>query len=142
MAFPLLAILPFVDKIVDKLFPDPSAAAEARIKLLQLQQSGELAVLAAETDLLKGQLEINKVEAGSEDKFTSRWRPAMGWVCVLAFAYKFVLQPLLIFLLVASGSGFDHKLLPVLDWAEMGPVLLGLLGLGTMRSIEKVKGTN
>lgn len=134
------SIFDFGSKLIDKIFPDPAQKAAAQIELAKLQQTGELAQLAADTDLAKGQLAINQVEAGSENLFVSGWRPAIGWVCGAAFSYKFVIQPWLIFILLACGSHFDPKILPVLDWSEMSTVLLGLLGLGSMRTMEKIKG--
>jgi len=134
------SLFDFGSKILERIFPNPADRLAAQTKLAELQQTGELAQLAAETDLAKGQLEINKVEAGSENIFVSGWRPFMGWVCGAAFAYKFTLQPFLIFIVTASGSTFDPKILPVLDWSEMLPVVIGLLGLGTMRTTEKIKG--
>lgn len=141
MAFdPLSAAFDFGGKILDKFFPDPTEKAAAKLKLLELQQSGELAQLAAETDLLKGQLAINQVEAANENIFISGWRPFIGWCCGLAFAYTFVIQPFVIFLAITLGSKFDYKTLPQLDWSLLGQVLLGMLGLGAMRTFEKVKG--
>jgi hypothetical protein len=137
MAFPILGLLPFAEKVLDAIFPDPKTASEAKIKLLELQQSGELAILAAETDLAKGQQEINKVEAASGDRFASRWRPFIGWVCGVAFAYHFVLQPLLAFALSTAGYNVT---LPAFDMEALNTVLLGMLGLGGMRSFERVKG--
>lgn len=138
MAFdPLSAAFDLGGKILDKIFPDPVQRDQAKLKLLEMQQSGELAKLTAETDLAKGQMAINQVEASSEDSFTRRWRPFIGWVCGVAFAYHFVLQPLIAFLLSAIGHPI---LLPVFDMENLLTVLLGMLGLGGMRSYEKVKG--
>ena len=131
-----LVIGPVADllgNLIDKIFPDKNAQAAQRAELMLEAQK-------IDADLAKGQLAINQVEAASDNLFVAGWRPFIGWVCGVAFAYKFILQPLAVFVLLASGSTFDAKTLPVLDWAEMSTVLLGLLGLGTMRSIEKVKG--
>lgn len=122
-----------VTDLVDRIFPD---------KDKQAQQRAEFLLKAQELDaqLAQGQLAINQAEASSEHLFVSGWRPFIGWVCGAAFAYKFVVQPFLVFILLASHSTFDPDSLPVLDWTEMSTVLLGLLGLGTMRSVEKIKG--
>jgi hypothetical protein len=122
-----------LNNVIDRIFPDKDAQAQQRAELLLKAQE-------IDADLAKGQLAINQVEASSDNLFVAGWRPFIGWVCGVAFAYKFIIQPLVIFILLASGSTFDAKTLPVLDWAEMSTVLLGLLGLGTLRSIEKVKG--
>jgi Holin of 3TMs, for gene-transfer release len=141
MAFDLTglgSLFDFGGKIIDRLFPDPDKAQAAKIELFKLQQSGELAVLAAETDLMKGQLAVNEAEAKSTSIFVSGWRPFIGWVCGSAFAMNFVIGPIVTFVFVAvSGKVLAW---PTLDWATIMPVLLGMLGLGGMRSYEKAKG--
>lgn len=137
MGFPILGLLPFAEKLVDRIFPDPSAAAEAKLKLLELEQNGQLAVLAAETDLAKGQQAINLEEAKNSSLFVSGWRPCVGWVCAFAFAYHFILQPLIAFLFAMAGEKID---LPVFDMDALFTVLMGMLGLGGLRSFEKYKG--
>lgn len=88
-------------------------------------------------DLAKGQLEVNKAEAASRNVFVAGWRPFIGWVCGVAMAYNYVLQPMLIFGLAQA----DYLVtLPSIDLSEMMPVLLGMLGLGGLRSFEKFKG--
>ncbi len=126
----------FGTAILERVFPNPEDRQKAQLALAEMQQKGELAVLAAETDLMKGQLEINKVEAASTNPFVSNWRPFIGWVCGIAFAYHFVAQPLLAFLLAAAGHTFT---LPTFDMDALFTVLLGMLGLGGMRTAEKIK---
>lgn len=134
---PISAGLEFVGKIADKIWPDPTARAKGLLELEQLKQTGELAELAAETELVKGQLAINQVEAGSASFFVAAWRPFIGWVCGVAFAYHFVLQPLLAF----GMASFDHTIqLPTFDMDALNTVLMGMLGLGGLRSFEKYKG--
>ena len=87
-------------------------------------------------EINKAQLEVNKIEAG-QDGLLVRWRPFLGWVLSLAFAYHFVIQPLLIFIFAASGNTFE---LPTFDMGTMTTVLMGMLGMAGMRSYEKVKG--
>jgi hypothetical protein len=88
-------------------------------------------------ELAKGQLEINKTEAASRNIFVAGWRPFIGWVCGVAMAYNYVAQPMLIFGLAQA----DYLVaLPAIDLSEMMPVLLGMLGLGGLRSFEKFKG--
>ena len=88
------------------------------------------------TEINKAQLEVNKVEAGHTSKFVSGWRPFTGWVCSVAMAYHFILQPLLTFVLYTFGN---EVVLPTFDMGTLTTVLLGMLGLGGMRSFEKVK---
>lgn len=136
--------LPIIDgvfnvgmKLIERFFPDPATADAAKLKLLEMQQAGELAQLAADTDLAKGQLRVNEVEAGNASWFVAGWRPFIGWTCGAAFAYKFVLAPFIVLGLTAAGHPIS---LPVLDFTEMSTILLGMLGLGGLRSIEKIKG--
>lgn len=126
--------------IIDKFIPDPEKKADAIFKLKQLEQDGDLAALNAEVSLLLGQVEVNKVEAASTNIFKSGWRPFIGWVCGSAFAYKFIVNPFLLFLVALGGLDLDVSLLPELEWQELSAVLMGMLGLGTMRSYDRVKG--
>ncbi len=89
-------------------------------------------------ELAKGQLEINKAEAASGSIFKGGWRPFIGWVCGFAFAYHFIIQPILVFGVSAAGASLPP--LPEFDMATLMPVLMGMLGLGGLRTIEKAKG--
>ena len=126
------AVADFAGKLVDKFVPDPQAKAAAELELARMKQTGELAALAASTDLAKGQMAINAVEAASPSLFVSGWRPASGWVCVAALAYEFLVRPI--------GSYFAGTTLPDLDANDLYALLFGLLGIGTMRTWEKTKG--
>jgi hypothetical protein len=79
------------------------------------------------------QTEIDKAEANSSNMFVAGWRPFIGWVCGAIFAFNYVVRPLL-------GLIPGMSQLPSLNYAEISPVLLGLLGLGTMRTVEKIQG--
>ena len=85
------------------------------------------------------QLEVNKAEAASSSIFVSGWRPATGWVCVLGMAGNFIVTPFANFALGLAGMDITIPLVP-LD--TMMPVLLGLLGLGGLRTLEKTKGVH
>lgn len=122
--------------LIDRLFPDKAKADEAKLRLLELQQTGELKLLEAETAIALKQGDINVAEAQSGNWFASTWRPALGWVCVLAFAAKFVGGPSLYVLAQYTGHHVD---LPPIDMTEMLPILIGMLGLGTLRTVEKIK---
>ena len=82
------------------------------------------------------QIEVNKEEAKHRTVFVAGWRPFVGWTCGIALCYHFVLQPFLLFLVYSFGYQVD---LPVFDMSTLTTILLGLLGLGGMRSFEKVK---
>lgn len=135
--FVLTALFDIAGKLFDRLIPDPAAKAAAQMELLKMQQSGELAALAAETDLAKGQLDVNKAEASSGSLFVAGWRPAVGWVCVASLAYQFVLRPLGTF----AAAYFNHPIpaLPGLD-ETLWQLLFGMLGLGGLRTVEKIRG--
>lgn len=89
-------------------------------------------------DLALAQIEVNKAEAASNSVWKGGWRPFVGWVCGTAFAYHFVLQPLAIFGLAAYGMEIPP--LPNFDMGQLMTVLMGMLGLGGLRSFEKSKG--
>ena len=87
-------------------------------------------------ELAKSQLEVNKVEASHASMFVSGWRPAVGWVCCAGLASNFLIVPFANFGLSVAGYSY---LVPALDLSEMMPVLLGMLGLGGLRTYEKTK---
>jgi len=129
MGLPIIgSILALGEKLIDKLIPDPKQKADALLKLAELEQSGDLAVIA-------GQVEINKLEAMSSDNFTRRWRPFVGWVCGGALAIQLVVLPL--------GGGVAAIIgkpvaLPVMNTELLTTLLVGMLGLGGMRTVEKL----
>ena len=129
---PITAGIDLGKSLVDTLgkwIPDATKANEAAA-----------AIQGQVNQLIQGQIDLNKLDSQNTSLFVSGWRPAVGWVCVSAYAYNFVLQPLLAFTLLASGVMLPT--LPILDWSELGLVLMGMLGLGGMRSFDKLKGTS
>lgn len=86
-------------------------------------------------ELAKAQLDVNKTEAAHKSMFVAGWRPAVGWVCCIGLGSNYLFIPMANFVLVVSGSDIT---VPALDLSEMMPVLMGMLGLGVMRSYEKV----
>jgi hypothetical protein len=142
MALPALlipAVLEAGIKVIERIFPDPEEAAKAKLELFRLEQTGELAKLQAEVDLGKAQADVNAIEAASDDKFKSRWRPAIGWVCVLGLAYQFLLRPIMIMILLVSEINVDYSVLD-LDIATLTTIIFGMLGLGFYRTVEKTRG--
>lgn len=138
MAFPLLAVIAAVVPLIDKLIPDPQAAAAAKVKAMELAQNGELAHLDADLRLALGQIEVNKEEAKDPSLFKSGWRPSVGWLCVAGFGYMVIVRPLAPWVLTVVGLQVPP--LPAIDTAEIGALLFGLLGLGGMRTAERIKG--
>ncbi len=88
-------------------------------------------------ELAKGQLEINKTEAAHRSLFVAGWRPFCGWVCCLSMASNFLLIPMANFALALSSSPIH---IPLIELSEMMPVLIGMLGFGAYRTIEKRSG--
>lgn len=136
---PISTALDVGGKLIDRLWPDPAQRDAAKLKLLELQQNGQLAQLTQETTLAQGQLAINEKEASSSSLFVAGWRPFVGWVCGSVLAYNYLVGPFIVLVATASGARIA---LPVLDVGTMMPVLLTLLGFGAYRSYEKVQGVS
>jgi len=117
------AVSDLVGTVVNKIWPDKSEAEKQQ--------------LAAAVMVVQGQLDINKVEAANPAVFVSGWRPFIGWVCGAACAWNWIGLPIAKMGLTLWGHSFD---LAAADLTEMLPVLLGMLGLGGLRTIEKIKG--
>lgn len=130
-------VIPAITQVLDKLIPDPQAAAEAKLKALEMAQKGELAALDADMRLALGQMEVNKAEAQT-DLFRGGWRPSVGWVCVFGLAYQFIVQPILPWLVAVFGVSVPP--LPEIDNETLMVLLTGMLGLGGLRTYERVKG--
>ena len=123
--------------LIDRLWPDPAQKAAAALELARMQQNGELAQLAAETDLAKLQIQTNIEEAKSTNWWVAGWRPAIGWVCGAGLAYAALVEP---FARFAAQVWFHYTgSFPVIDTDLTLQILMGMLGLGAMRSVEKVK---
>ena len=124
--------------LIDCLWPDPAQKAAAQMELLKMQQSGDLAQLAADTDLAKLQIQTNIEEAKSTNWWVAGWRPAIGWVCGAGLAYAALVEP---FARFAAKVWFGYTgEFPVINSELTMQILMGMLGLGAMRSVEKVKG--
>jgi len=138
MAFdPLTSALEIGGKLIDKLIPDPQAKAQAQLALLKMKQDGDLAQLTSDTELAKAQLQINLAEAQSTSIFVSGGRPFILWVCGVALANDFIARPFAIY--VSSLAHATGATWPALDMSSLMPLLLGMLGLGAMRTYEKVQ---
>jgi len=127
------AVLPAVTDIVGRFLPEDKekrAVAEREIK-------AQLTTHLAQIDL--AQLGINKIEAGHRSIFVAGWRPFIGWTCGVALCYTYVLQPIIIFVMTQTGQVVP---LPEMDLSAMMPVLMGMLGLGGLRTFEKFKGVS
>lgn len=131
-------LLPSITGVLNKLIPDANArqAAQEQITAALIAQQG--AVNQAIAEAAKAQAEVNLKEAESPSIFVAGWRPFVGWVCGVGCAYAFILQPVL----NAISSWGHWPLPPSLDTSSMLGLLMGLLGLGGMRTLEKVQGVD
>jgi len=132
-----LDFLPTIAKVIDKLIPDPQAKAQAQLDLLKLQQAGEFKELDADLALKLEQIKVNAIEAQSPDFFRGGWRPFVGWVCGTGLAVQFLLAPLATWAAALYGHAVAF---PTLDMGTLMTLLGGLLGLGGMRTAEKIQG--
>jgi hypothetical protein len=113
-------------KIADKFIPDPAAKAKFESEL--------------RADLLKwdgSQMAVNQAEAGSSDLFVAGWRPAVGWLCAAAIGWQYVLVPLGLWGAYATGHAVPAP--PPID-EHLWELLVGMLGLGGLRTLEKLRG--
>jgi len=129
----LEALIGPVTSLLDKFIPD----ADERARLAH-----DIATMSEKhaQELARGQIEINKTEAAHKSMFVAGWRPFVGWTCGIALAWHFVGQPLAVF--VITYSGVEAPPLPVFEMESLLTVLLGMLGLGGLRTFEKTKGVS
>ena len=116
-------------KLLDKVIPDKDARERAQAELLKASQDQSF-----QRDM--AQVELNKEEART-DPFRGGWRPFVGWTCGVAFAMHFVLFPVANFFLASMGY---EQITVAFDMETLLTVLLGMLGLGGLRTVEKWKG--
>lgn len=131
----LAALLPLLGPLVDRLvglIPDPQAQANAKAEALQ-----QVMEFASRADA--AQLEVNKAEAGTGHLFIAGWRPFVGWVCAMGCAWNWIGLPIGLFIAATLGRTLDLR--PA-DLSEMLPLLLGMLGMGGLRTFEKVQGVS
>lgn len=124
------ALIATIAPLLDKFIPN----VEERARLTH-----EIATLAERQahEIALAQIEVNKEEARSSDRFKSSWRPLIGYICAAAFGWHYVGQPIALFLIALNG--LDLPALPVFDMETLLTVLGGLLGLGTLRTFEKIR---
>lgn len=120
---PITAGLELAKGVVSAIWPDKTEQEKAQ--------------LAAAVALVQGQLAINQAEAANPNVFVSGWRPFIGWVCGMACAWNWIGLPIAKAGLTLSGHVLD---IAPASLTEMMPVLLGMLGLGTLRTAEKING--
>lgn len=130
MVIPVLSILEIGAKLLDKVIPDKDAREKAQAELIKAAQDQDFQLALA-------QIKVNEEEAKSDNIYKSGWRPSIGWTCSVAFGLHFVLFPIINFVLVA----LEYKEVVIsFDMTTLMTVLGGLLGIGGLRTYEKVKG--
>ena len=117
------AVADLAGTVINRIWPDKSDQEKQQ--------------LAAAVMVVQGQIDINKNEAANPSIFVSGWRPFIGWVCGAACAWNWIGIPITVAAL--SLIGVVPKLAPA-DLSEMMPILLGMLGLGSLRTLEKIQG--
>lgn len=133
----VLDILTIGSKILDRVLPDPAQRAAAQLEMFKAQQAGEWKEMDNQLQRDLAQIQVNNTEAQSQSLFKSGWRPAVGWVCAIALGYEFLGRVLIGYVL---GNWLHWTPPPTLDMGDLMTLLGGLLGLGTLRTTEKLKG--
>ena len=121
-----------ISNLLDKFIEDKDQKAKLAHEVATMAQKHA-------QELAKAQLEVNKAEAAHNSMFVAGWRPAVGWCCVLGMAGNFLVIPMTNFVLALMAI---EVVIPLIDLETMLPVLMGMLGLGAMRSYEKTKGVS
>jgi hypothetical protein len=127
----LNALIAPVTHLLDKFIEDKDQKAKLAHEIATMSEKHA-------HELAKGQLDVNKAEASHRSVWVAGWRPFIGWTCGAALAWHFVAAPFLMF--VAAYLGADLPQLPTFDMDALMTVLLGMLGLGGLRTFEKTKG--
>lgn len=128
---PVTAVLNIGSQLIDRLWPDQATKDAGKLELLKLAQNGDLAQLNSETQLALEQIKVNVEDAKSGNFWQSGWRPYIGWICGTGLGYQFLVYPILV--------AFVPKIVP-LDVSTLMTLLGGLLGLGALRTTEKLNG--
>jgi hypothetical protein len=125
----LAPVLEIGRSILERVFPDPAQKAKAEADMLILLQTHDL-------QRVLGQLEVNAREASNPHMFVAGWRPFVGWCCGAGFLWATIGHP--VFAWIASAKGWPAP--PAIDTDVLLYVLGGMLGLGALRSVDKIKG--
>lgn len=131
------SIFDFGSKVIDKIWPDPATRDKAKLELLKAQQEGAFREFDQLIAASKMQADTNTAEASNANVFVSGWRPAIGWVCAASLFCQFIGAPMLAW--VSLSADLPAPPAPP-DWAQLTPILMGMLGLGWMRTYEKKNG--
>jgi hypothetical protein len=121
---------PIINKVVDRI-PNPNERAQAREEL-------EKELLNAVTQASLQQTKINEIEAGHRSVFVAGWRPFIGWVCGVGILWSFIIQPIAVWGVKAFGD--SSVVLPVIETDGLYQLVLAMLGMGGLRTFEKMRG--
>jgi len=128
---------PILDAVVGGLIGTVGKVADDLFTSDEERMRAELDSYNAETGRLQGQVDINKIEAAHTSLLVAGWRPFIGWICGIAFAYAAIFEPLMRFV---SAVMFGYSgAFPAIDTMLTMQILFGILGLGVMRSFDKKK---
>lgn len=136
---PITSLLEIGKSAIERIWPDANKRAEELRKLEELKQRGDLARLDAEVKLLVAQLEVNKVEASHSSIFIAGPRPFVMWVCAISLLYAALIEPIMRFIATMYGYTGEY---PVINTDITMQILMGMLGLGVMRSYDKMKNVD
>jgi holin (3TMs family) len=120
------SIIGALGSLIDELFTSDEERMAAKHKLVEMEQQGRLA-----------QIEVNKIEAASSSIFVAGWRPFIGWVCGCGVGWAFLGAPIAEWAVAIWSPGTT---MPMLHTDGLLELVLALLGLGALRTFEKVKG--
>ena len=121
-------VIEVADKVLGKFIPD---------KNLKMKLQKEMTMAFHDANL--AQIQLNKQEAAHKNIFVAGWRPFVGWTCGVALAYHFIVSPIIETILIAFGVTTD---LPSFEFSQLSSILMGMLGLGGLRTYEKMKGVS
>ena len=121
-------VIEVADKVLGKFIPD---------KNLKMKLQKEMTMAFHDANL--AQIQLNKQEAAHKNIFVAGWRPFVGWTCGVALAYHFIVSPIIETILIAFGVTTD---LPSFEFSQLSSILMSMLGLGGLRTYEKMKGVS
>ena len=131
---PLTVGISLVSNILDKIFPDKDKADAAKLEMFKLQSQGVLQEVMNNYNLAIQQIAVNLADAQS-GKWYQQWRSFVGWICGFSLGYNYIFFPFISWTVKCFYP--EAPPMPALDGGELTTILLGMLGLGAMKTIEK-----
>ena len=131
-------------EVLDDLITTDEERRAADLEELRIRNEMRMAELEADTRMAESIQRVNEAEANHASIFVAGWRPAVGWIAALALGFNFILQPLMVWgWSLLQGAGIMPASMPppdALDISDLIMLLAGMLGMGTLRTVEKMKG--